>query len=579
MPHSTYRCPPSHLDGPSARRTRHPYGAWLMGGVVAAGLGLGVLAVAVLLLWMGTPPPGNGAGDALHVAADLWLAAHGADLVRDGRLSGGSAPVGLTPLLFTALPVWLLYRAARNTLDEDRHRYDDADDADAADGLGELGGLDEAYEAYEAAYAQDELAAETDAARLLGWVSAGYLLVGAAAVVYAAKGPLRVDVLSAAVCLPLFTLAVTACAGRCALGRMVLPAPRTLTRLLTSGRTPALVRRAATSPYLPGLLRASRAATVLLLAGGALLTVFALVCRAGAVWRAFPQLTGSWAGGAAVLLLTLALLPNAVVWGTSYALGPGFALGAGGVAGPLVTDYPPLPHFPLLAAVPGEGAGVTPLTWVVSVLPVAAGLTMGWRVARTAAPVCGRRDISQSWRGTAAVAGLAACGCGAVMAAFAGFSGGPLGDGELARFGPSWWLTGAAAFCWTGLVGAPTALVVRAWRLRHNVGPSAPAAPAASVPPAASVARARTGAGTGTGRAAVRDRGTAAAPPPQDAEWHSTASRRTRWAALKAASGGLMADFEPADRERDPWPAADDRGPRAVRSRRRRPRSTPYDRA
>ncbi|MGK5632870.1 cell division protein PerM, partial [Streptomyces sp. URMC 123] len=92
-------------------------GSGLLGGAVAAGLGLGAITVVVLLLWIISPYPDSGPGGALHIAADLWLLAHGTRLVREETLSGLPAPVGVTPLLLGAVPVWLLYRAARHALE------------------------------------------------------------------------------------------------------------------------------------------------------------------------------------------------------------------------------------------------------------------------------------------------------------------------------------------------------------------------------------------------------------------------------------------------------------------------------
>ncbi|MBR8643381.1 hypothetical protein KEF29_38600 [Streptomyces tuirus] len=89
----------------------------LVGGAVAAGLGLASFAVLVMLLWITSPYPDSGPGGALHVAAALWLLAHGAELVRTDTLSGVPAPVGVPPLLLLALPVWLLHRAARDATD------------------------------------------------------------------------------------------------------------------------------------------------------------------------------------------------------------------------------------------------------------------------------------------------------------------------------------------------------------------------------------------------------------------------------------------------------------------------------
>ncbi len=86
-------------------------------GGVAAGLGLGGLAVLVIAAWISSPFPDGGPGDVLHAATGLWLLAHGVDLIRTDTLSGPPAPLGVVPLLLTALPVWLVHRAARDTLD------------------------------------------------------------------------------------------------------------------------------------------------------------------------------------------------------------------------------------------------------------------------------------------------------------------------------------------------------------------------------------------------------------------------------------------------------------------------------
>ncbi|MCT2592348.1 DUF6350 family protein [Streptomyces sp. N2-109] len=476
MSERTYTGPTTHPDGGTEPRPpvlsadpprpRSLAGRLLLAGMLAAGLGLGTLAVVVLLLWIVSPYPGSGPGAALHIAADLWLLAHGAQLVRAETLNGGSAPVALTPLLLAALPAWLLFRVTRAALTA-RHQSPDGGTVRAA--------------AWVSA----------------GWVSAGYLLVSAAATAYASTGPLRVHVLSATLALPLFIAALTALAAA------TLGAP-------ADGR------------QLPDALRAAGTGVGVLLGGGALLFLLTLARHTGDAWRTFGQLTGGLPDHLAVSLLLLALLPNAVVWGAAYGLGPGFALGTGSAVGPLGAGYPPeLPRFPLLAALPQEGPG-TPLTWATGVVPLAAGLAVGWHAARTAVPVPGQREDTRSVRGTTAVAALAACGCGVVMALLAGFSGGALGTGRLARLGPSWWLSGAAALGWTLLAGVPAALAVRGWRLRSALRVPALASGDAVEPTAHPRTR----------------------PVPAD-DWHSTAARRTRWAALKEAGGGLMPAFEP----------------------------------
>ncbi len=88
-------------------------------GAVAAGLGLGSLAVLVTVLWISSPYPDSGPGGALRTAAGIWLLAHGAELLRPDTLSGVPAPVGVVPLLLVAGPVWLAHRAARDAAEPD----------------------------------------------------------------------------------------------------------------------------------------------------------------------------------------------------------------------------------------------------------------------------------------------------------------------------------------------------------------------------------------------------------------------------------------------------------------------------
>lgn len=426
----------------------------MIGGALAAGLGLGFLAVLVIALWISSPYPDSGPGGALHLAAGLWLLAHGTELVRYETLSGVPAPVGVTPLLLVALPVLLMRRAAR------------------------LGS------------ASDEEGGEEvlPGSAVFSAVLCGYLSVGALATVYAAGGPMPADPLSAAWHVPL--VAVLAAAGGlwAARGRPLEPLPSWL---------PGGVRRAVARPRYALALRAGAGGALVLLGGGALLVGASLAWHGSEVQGSFLELTGVWSGRLAVLLLAVALIPNAMVWGASYALGPGFALGAGASATPLgVTGSPALPRFPLLAALPPEGPG-TPLTWAVAGLPVVAGLAVGWFAVRRAREVsCGE---------TALTAALGALVCGLVMAGLAAASAGPMGSRQLADFGPVWWATGAAAFAWTLLPGVPVAVAVHAWRNRPAGGPAG-----------------------------------LDADGPEDDTWHDSGVREVRWAALRRAAGTLV---------------------------------------
>ncbi|MEU4997686.1 DUF6350 family protein [Streptomyces sp. NPDC021622] len=461
----------------------------LFGGAVAAGLGLGSFAVLVMVLWISSPYPDSGPGGALHVAAAVWLTAHGTELIRTDTLSGVPAPVGVTPLLLMALPAWLVHRAAR----------------DAADPEGRA------------------MAVRTAWCGVVG----GYLLVGTAATLYAAGGELRPSWVSAAVQVPLVAAVAGAVGVWTAHGRPRQPLPGLVTRALGAlpeGVRPFFVRR-----YLPAVTRAAAAGAAVLVGGGALLVAASLVLHGGLVLESFAQVTDVWPGRFAVLLLAVALAPNAAVWGAAYGLGPGFALGTGSVAGPLAVGAGPLlPAFPLLAAVPGEGPG-SPLTWAAGVVPVVAGCAVAWFTVRAAAPAYGERDEAWSRGWTALVAGAAAVLCGVAVAVLAALAGGPMGVAVLAEFGPVWWQAGGAAVAWTAGIGVPGALALRAWRLRAALRwvrlPRVPL-PRRRVAPASEAA---------------------ASPPaefepydflPGGGDWHGDAARESRWTALREAGEG-----------------------------------------
>ncbi|WP_158780785.1 DUF6350 family protein [Streptomyces sp. NRRL S-237] len=441
------------------RRRSPAAAACVVGGAVAAGLGLGFLAVLVIVLWISSPYPDSGPGGALHLAAGLWLLAHGTELVRYDTLSGIPAPVGMTPLLLVALPVLLVRRAAR---------------------LGSAAEEDEEV---------------LPAAAVFSAVLCGYLAVGALATVYAAGGPMPADPISAAWHIPL--VAALAAAGGVwgARGRPLGPLPSWL---------PGGVRKAVVRPRYALALRAGAGGSLVLLGGGALVVGASLAWHGAEVQASFLSLTGVWSGRFAVLLLALTLIPNAMVWGAAYALGPGFALGSGVTATPLgFPGAPALPRFPLLAALPAEGAG-TPLTWAAVGVPVVAGLAVGWFAVRRA------REVS--YGETALTAALGAVVCGLTMAGLAAASAGPLGSRRLSEFGPVWWTTGVAAFAWTAVLAVPVAVAVHAWRTRPAIGPADPDADA--------------------DEAMVVDDG-----------WHDSGVREIRWAALRKAAGALVPEM------------------------------------
>jgi hypothetical protein len=362
--------------------------------------------------------------------------------------------------------------------------------------------------------------------------------------------------------------------------------------------------------------RAAGAATAVLVGGGALLAGTSLVWHGDAARASFLQLTEGWTGRFAVLLLGILLIPNASVWAASYALGPGFLLGAGHPVHPLVSDPAPLlPPFPLLAAVPDAGAG-TQLNWAAALVPAVAGMTAGWFVGRAAVrrPRPGEPARARWSAGrTAEVHLLTALVCAAFLALLAELAGGPLGAEALARFGPVWWQTGGAAGIWTAMLGMPVALAVRAWRVRERwmragAIPAQGADTGAPKPRAQEKAR---GAGDpaekarpakGTTKAKGRPLVPPAAVPggadlaeddrydvlpaddPFPPGWHDDLARASRWAALRetAARRDLAGELPPplvtepqpsaapgppaAEPERGPAPVTDPTEPRAERT-------------
>ncbi|MFK4867759.1 DUF6350 family protein [Streptomyces sp. CSMPJR101] len=417
--------------------------ASLLNGVVAAALGLGALVVLVMVLWVISPFPDSGPGGALRIAAVLWLLGHGAELVRADTLSGASVPVGITPLLLFVLPVCLVHRAARDAA------------ADGGDGAPPVPGP-------------------------TAWagVVLGYLGVATPAALYAAGGVLKPSWPSAVLCVPLVVMVIagvgvwTACERRPGAAHGLLGA--------LPGRARRLAQRPDTPARLAAAARAAGAGAAALVGGGALLVAVSLVWHGADTRATFAGLTQGWSGRIGVLMLCAALVPNAAVWAASYALGPGFVLGTGHVVAPLTSaPPPPLPSFPLLEAVPSTGiAG--PLQWAVAAVPVVAGVVLGRGAARWGSGASDpgpRRDrvagpAAPTWSPlrTAAAALLASLICASVVAVLAGLSGGPLGRGALADFGPVWWQAGAATLVWFALVGVPVAVVVRGWRCLGRAG-------------------------------------------------------------------------------------------------------------
>lgn len=387
------------FERPAVRRTaaavaaRSPLGPGLVAAGWAAGAGLVTLGVPVLLAWATDSRSGSGAAAATKSIGQLWLLAHGASL------SVPEGTVGLTPLALVLLPLALLHRAGRH----------------GARTL-EVRGLRQATALVVATGFPYALLAAVVAA-----VSATDVVHPAP--VQAVVGGLVVGLLGSA-------------AG-------VLREARLLGE---TRRLPARVRHVGAG---------AAVAVATLLGAGALLAVVSFLQHAGRATSLASATDPGLVGGLTLFATSLALVPNAAVWGVAWLSGPGFVVGAGTAVGPFGTTLGPVPALPLLAALPTAEAP-TWLGWVVLLVPLGAGALGGVLLGRRVVDGPGRAALDGLLVGVVAGVG---------MGVLAVLSAGPLGGERMAALGPSWWEVGLAVAAEVGVgAAAAAAFVRRQWR-------------------------------------------------------------------------------------------------------------------
>jgi Family of unknown function (DUF6350) len=291
---------------------------------IAAGAGLAVLLILVLVGWVAAPHSGLGLIGVLRTAAVLWLVGHHVTVqVTD------AGQIGMLPLGLVALPGALLWRAGRAVVRGHRvtgpHEVLAAALAVAGPYAALAGGLAVASRSHLAAASIPQALL---ASFLIAFVAAGF---GAARAL----------------------------------------APWAQLGALMSARTRSVL--VGTVGSLAVLTAAGAMATALALAGE--------VHRFGDVYR---LLDPGVVGAGLLLLAQIAYLPNAVLWAIAYMLGPGFAVGAGTVAAPSGSVLGAMPAFPLLAALPtgSRGSGPDWLAVLMLAFPYLAGAAGGVLVAR-----------------------------------------------------------------------------------------------------------------------------------------------------------------------------------------------------
>ncbi len=113
-------------------------------------------------------------------------------------------------------------------------------------------------------------------------------------------------------------------------------------------------------------IRAGTIITLLTLIAASVLTATLLAVNWVEIIRLYEALQITIVGGVVVTLGQLAILPNLIVYVASWLIGPGFAIGIGSNVSPLGTNLGPLPAIPVFGAIPSETLGRS--IWVVLLL-------------------------------------------------------------------------------------------------------------------------------------------------------------------------------------------------------------------
>jgi hypothetical protein len=333
--------------------------------------------------WAITGRGDDGLGTPAAASGVIWLVAHHAAVLTP------DATVTLLPLALLALPVFLLNRAGRW-----------AARITATDRPG-------------------------DAALVVATGTAAYTVIALLVGQIAALGPATVAPVQAIVWPALVALV--------GLGSGVVSG---------AGLGPELLARL--TPHARRSLRLAVVAAIGLGGAAVVVALVALVARWETVAGMHDALTSSAGDHVGLALLTLAYLPNLLVWSLAYLAGPGFAVGGGSVVDPFTVSGGLLPGVPVLGAIPLDAPVLAPALVLVPVLVGGAAMAVLRRR--------GDRDLIEDL--VAAGGGALVVGVGA--GALSWLAGGSLGAARLTQLGPSPLAVTAAL---SGLVLAGACLV------------------------------------------------------------------------------------------------------------------------
>jgi hypothetical protein len=358
----------------------------------AAAVGLVTIGVLVTVVWAASARGADGLLTPVAASGVIWLVAHHAPV------DTATGTVTLLPMLLLALPLVLLQRAGR-------------------------------WAARVTATADRQDAALLVAAATIAYSALAFLVAQGASLGGASVSPVRALLWSALVAAIGLTAGVVDGAGLW---------------------SPAVAR-------FPTWLR--RSGSTALTAGTALAAVVGVVALVAVVarWSTEAALARSVSSGAGdtvgLVLVSLAYLPNLLVWTLAYVVGPGFGIGIGSSVNAWSSAGSLLPGIPLLGAVPPDAPAAAPLLLL---LPVLCGVAASVLLRR-------RQQLHLLDEVVALLGGSALLGL--ITVGLCLLSGGSLGGGRLTALGPPALLTGLATF---GFVAAGAVL----WSLLVRITPT-----------------------------------------------------------------------------------------------------------
>jgi len=349
-----------------------------LGGAAAAASTLVVCLAAGIAGWFLTDAGSHGEPrDALQVGALGWLMGHGSGITVQGT------PVGVVPLGLTLVVAWTIWRIGIRVGDFVSGHGPDADAI--ADGERDL--------------------TVPVAASLL---AAGYAVV------------LTVT----------HTLAATPATSP-SLGRSLLWSILLCLVVGGAGIAVGSGRAAIWAAFVPVALREAAVTCRRILLGwflvAGLVLVAALVVDLDTAVNVMSQLHTDAGDATVFTLLSLTVVPNAIVFSGAYLLGPGFTVGVGTLVSPSAVTLGPLPMFPLLAALPDDG---TPPAWTayLMALPLLVAFAATMRSQRLAPTARWDEGIIRGLAG-GVLAGL-------LFGLLAAVAGGAVGPGRMTDVGP-----------------------------------------------------------------------------------------------------------------------------------------------